>query len=70
VTEFEGKGRDGKVYLLYLKVARRDGQKIIQDAKDIDSAVFYVIENIRGSSTMHPPELAYPTGWRAIQKKK
>lgn len=69
VTEFEGKGRDGVVYQLYLKVSRKEAPRAVEIALDVDPDSFYVIDDIRKSSRLRrmcPEE----TGWRSIVKKK
>lgn len=47
VTEFEGRGRDGLVVLLFVQVRRRDAKKVLQLARSHDKNCYLVIEDIR-----------------------
>ncbi len=47
VTEFEGRGRDGQVLLLFVQVRRRDTKKVLQVAREHDKQCYLVIEDIR-----------------------
>jgi len=47
VTEFEGRGRDGQVILLFVQVRRRDAKKVLQTARGYDKNCYLVIEDIR-----------------------
>ncbi|MDD2395935.1 MAG: DUF5698 domain-containing protein [Sphaerochaeta sp.] len=47
VTEFEGRGRDGQVILLFVQVRRRDAKKVLQTARSFDKNCYLVIEDIR-----------------------
>jgi len=47
VTEFEGRGRDGQVILLFVQVRRRDAKKVLQAARSFDKNCYLVIEDIR-----------------------
>jgi uncharacterized protein YebE (UPF0316 family) len=68
-TVFEGEGRDRAVYELFISTARRQVSHVTRRARDLDPDCFYVIEDIRTSSTAQPL-MRQPTGWRAILKKK
>ncbi|MBZ0136492.1 MAG: DUF5698 domain-containing protein [Planctomycetes bacterium] len=50
VTQFEGKGRDGPVQLLFIHVARRKAPAIAPFARDCDPACFIVVDDVRSSS--------------------
>ncbi|NLA97796.1 MAG: DUF2179 domain-containing protein, partial [Spirochaetales bacterium] len=45
--EFEGRGRDGQVILLFVQVRRRDAKKVLQTARSFDKNCYLVIEDIR-----------------------
>lgn len=47
LTEFMGKGRDGEVSLLFVQVKRRDAQKVLALARELDPACYLLIEDIR-----------------------
>lgn len=50
VTQFEGKGRDGRVDLLFIQVARRKADLAVKQAREIDAGCFYVIDDIRAAA--------------------
>lgn len=73
VTQFTGEGRDGPVLLLYIKTERRSVRKITDAARTLDNRCFWVVEDVRQSSTPSAAQLpgAYrPTGWRSTLFKK
>jgi uncharacterized protein YebE (UPF0316 family) len=47
VTEFSGQGRDGEVILLFVQVRRRDTQKVLTRARQLDSSCYLIVEDIR-----------------------
>ncbi len=51
VTEFEGKGRDGPVSLLFTQSRRRDVSRISALARASDPGSFIVIGDVRSAST-------------------
>jgi uncharacterized protein YebE (UPF0316 family) len=51
VTEFEGKGRDGPVNMLFIEVGRRMAQTAIRLAREVDPTCYYTIGDIREAST-------------------
>lgn len=55
VTQFEGLGKDGPVWLLYCETQRRRAPRIVRTARGVDPACFYVIDDIRSSSSPPPP---------------
>lgn len=68
VTEFQGHGRDGAVSLLLLEAERKRMPSLTGDARRIDPACYYIVDDIRTTSA---PTGAYePTGWRAVMKRK
>jgi len=50
VTQFEGKGRDGPIQLLFIHVARRKARAIGPLARTCDPACFIVVDDVRSSS--------------------
>ncbi|MCB9894267.1 MAG: DUF2179 domain-containing protein [Planctomycetes bacterium] len=50
VTQFEGKGRDGPVQLLFIHVARRRAPQIAPAARECDPGCFIVVDDVRSSS--------------------
>ena len=69
VTEFEGRGRDGEVRLLYAKVPRRRSHAIVALARAADSECFYVIEDVRTTSSPPPGAWGSMQGWLGAQRK-
>ena len=69
VTEFEGRGRDGIVYELFITSPRRCIRSVIRRARDLDPDCFYVVGDVRTASTANGGTVQ-PTGWRAILKRK
>lgn len=52
VTTFAGQGRDGEVQLLYVQTSRRQVYDVIAEARQLDPTCFYVIEDVRKSSSV------------------
>ena len=50
VTTFAGKGRDGVVHLLFIKVPRRRTRTVIAVARTLDPVCFYTVEDVRLAS--------------------
>ncbi|MBX3405628.1 MAG: DUF2179 domain-containing protein [Phycisphaeraceae bacterium] len=51
VTVFDGRGRDGPVWLLYIEATRRQIKDVARLARSMDPTCFYVIEDVRAVST-------------------
>jgi uncharacterized protein YebE (UPF0316 family) len=51
VTEFDGKGRDGAVSLLFVQARRREVSKILTLARMVDPGCFIVIDDVRSATT-------------------
>ncbi|MCA8915342.1 MAG: DUF2179 domain-containing protein [Planctomycetes bacterium] len=49
VTQFEGKGRDGPIQLLFIHMARKQARRVPPEARKIDDACFIVVDDVRGS---------------------
>ncbi len=69
VTEFEGRGRDGAVFELFITTGRRRIRSIVRQAREMDPDCFYVVEDVRAVSTANGAT-SYHSGWRAILKRK
>ncbi len=68
VTTFDGEGSDGVRKLVYTTCPRREVRRVIDVAKQIEPALFYVVDRFSQSGHLGP--LPDPTGWRAVFKKK
>jgi uncharacterized protein YebE (UPF0316 family) len=51
VTEFEGKGRDGPVAMLFVETERKSAHDVVEAARAIDPDCYYTIGDIREAST-------------------
>jgi uncharacterized protein YebE (UPF0316 family) len=51
VTEFEGKGRDGPVAMLFVETERRSAQDVVDLAREVDPDCYYTIGDIREASS-------------------
>ena len=70
VTVFQGEGRDGPVYELYIVCRRRDLKKLLPIVRCEDPDAFYITEQARDISKILRPVCAPVTGWRAADKRK
>jgi uncharacterized protein YebE (UPF0316 family) len=70
VTEFEGKGMRGPVSELYVVCERRDLNRIMACAQQIDPMVFYITETPGQVRRFHKQVSTPLTGWRAVLKRK
>jgi uncharacterized protein YebE (UPF0316 family) len=50
VTQFEGKGLNGPLQLLFIHVVRRQAPKVVPIAREIDDDCFIVVDDVRSSS--------------------
>jgi len=55
VTEFEGRGRDGPISLLFIATERRRGPEAIALARAADPGCYYTVEDLRTASTSEVP---------------
>jgi uncharacterized protein YebE (UPF0316 family) len=51
VTEFDGKGRDGPVAMLFIETERREAAAVVEAARSIDPECYYTIGDIREASS-------------------
>lgn len=54
VTTIQGEGRDGVRTLIYVSCARQDLDRVLATARQLDPAVFYVVERPSASSPVFP----------------
>jgi len=54
VTVFDGRGRDGPVWLLYIEATRKKIKDVARLARSMDPTCFYVIEDVRAVSAVTP----------------
>lgn len=47
VTEFDGRGRDGPIQMLFIQSARRDVPRVLARARALDAACFYLVDDVR-----------------------
>lgn len=69
VTQFEGRGREGPISMVFLQASRRSIRGLLRLMPEIDPACFYMVDDIRLASG---GPLRYPRegGVRGILKKK
>jgi uncharacterized protein YebE (UPF0316 family) len=68
VTEFEGRGRDGPVEMLFIETRRKTVPAALAAARNIDPECFYVVDDVRVASARYAEQ--QPGGWRSILKRK
>lgn len=51
ITEFDGRGRDGPVKMLFIETRRRDVPAVIRRARSMDPECFYIIDDVRAASS-------------------
>ena len=56
-TVFDGRGKDGRVELVYIEVPRREVKRVAAMVRAVDPSCFYVIDDIREASTAEPMRL-------------
>ena len=69
VTEFEGKGREGAVTMLYIISARKDVMDVLDKAREVDPDCVTILADLKATSLRVRP-FSVPSGWRSIVKKK
>ncbi|MDJ0765825.1 MAG: DUF5698 domain-containing protein [Myxococcota bacterium] len=70
LTEWQGRGRDGPIDLLFMKIPRRRAKEVLGTAREIDPDCYCVVETAESSAP--PTPLMVPRlGWRTtVQKEK
>lgn len=51
VTEFDGRGRDGPVAMLFIQAKRKKMPIIVRRARQIDPSCYYIIDDVRVART-------------------
>lgn len=69
VTEFDGRGRDGHVELLFIEVPRKAAMSVASIARTLDPQCYVVVDDIRMTSA-EMVRFSTPSGWRAATQKK
>ncbi|KPJ51007.1 hypothetical protein AMJ40_01265 [candidate division TA06 bacterium DG_26] len=69
VTEFEGKGKDGPVTMLYIIAARTDVPEVLKRTREVDPECITILADVKTTS-LRIRSFTAPTGWRAVVKKK
>ena len=54
VTEFDGRGRDGPIQMLFIELGRRDAAKMLARIREMDPSCYYVVDDIRLASLASP----------------
>lgn len=71
VTEFDGRGRDGPVALLYVQCKRKKVRDLVRRAREIDAACYYTVEDVRKASTASYEGAGRASElWRGISTRK
>ena len=70
VTEFDGRGRDGSVKLLYLMMERVDADAVERIVDRLDPAAFVVVEDLRSANRHLFPATVSLSRWRLALAKK
>jgi uncharacterized protein YebE (UPF0316 family) len=69
VTEFEGRGRDGAVSMLFIQTPRKRVSDVLTVARSMDPECYYVVDDIRlAASGATPPHRS--RAWRSLLKGK
>lgn len=57
VTEFDGRGKDGHVTMLFIETRRKTAMDVVRRARELDPACFLIIDDIRATSNRGMREL-------------
>jgi uncharacterized protein YebE (UPF0316 family) len=68
VTEFDGRGRDGPVEMLFIETRRKSVPLALDVARDIDPDCFYVVDDVRVASARYMEQ--QHGSWRSVLKRK
>jgi uncharacterized protein YebE (UPF0316 family) len=52
VTEFDGRGRDGPITLLFIQTSRRTAPQLVTRLHQLDPSCYYIVDDIRLASTV------------------
>jgi uncharacterized protein YebE (UPF0316 family) len=71
VTRFDGHGRDGPVHSLYIETSRREIDRLVEQARELDAQCYYVVDDVRtASSAALEQQRRSGSGWRSMLKRK
>jgi uncharacterized protein YebE (UPF0316 family) len=72
VTEFDGRGRDGPVALLYVQCKRKLVKQLVRRAREIDPSCFYTVEDVRRANTATAADAGgqSPSSWAGIMIRR
>jgi uncharacterized protein YebE (UPF0316 family) len=70
VTVFRGQGRDSEVDMCFIETRRRAVGRLVSQARLIDPACYYVVDDVQVANTARLRTAPPPTGWRAVLKRK
>jgi uncharacterized protein YebE (UPF0316 family) len=69
VTEFDGRGRDGAVQMLFIQAPRKRVPDVLNVARGMDAECFYIVDDVRTAAGVNaPPQRS--GGWRSVLKRK
>lgn len=54
VTEFDGRGKDGPISMLFLELGRRNAATVLARIRELDPACYYVVDDVRLASFSTP----------------
>ena len=54
VTEFDGRGKDGPISMLFIELGRRDASRMLAKIRELDPHCYYVVDDIRLASLAGP----------------
>lgn len=54
VTEFEGRGKDGPISMLFIELGRRDASRMLAKIRALDPHCYYVVDDVRLASLAGP----------------
>jgi uncharacterized protein YebE (UPF0316 family) len=71
VTEFEGRGRDGPVRMLFIQTPRKRVPDVLQVARQMDRECYYIVDDVRTTSHISTSAAApRMSGLRSLLKHK
>lgn len=69
VTEFDGRGRDGPVAMLFIEVPRKQTPTLLARARELDPSCYYVVDDVRLADTATIAGQS-PSWWRSVIKRR
>jgi len=68
VTEFEGRGKDGPIQMLFIELGRKDATRTLEKIRGLDPWCYYVVDDIRLASFARAPTSTRPERASGAQK--